>query len=438
MKAGSRVITLLVLIIATLCSTTRLGAGPEVPGAPQTRPVALVGGTIHPVNGPAFPAGTLLFDAGKILAIGKQVDLPANVRRIDVTGKHVFPSLFDAYTNLGLVEINSVRATRDYRETGQINPNVHAQVAVNPDSELIPVTRSSGVLLALTAPTGGVIAGQSAVLQLDGWTWEDLTLKAGAGMHVDWPTMPAVIDWTEDRGNQNEEREAALEQLQRAFDDARAYQLARQADDRLHPIDIRWEAMLPVLRRELPLIVVADEVQEIQSAIAFSEREHVRLIIHGGYDAMHCAELINQHEIPVIVAGVYRLPRRESDPYDAPFTLPARLHKAGIKFCISGSGRFGATNVRNLPFHAAMAAAFGLEEDEALKAITSYPADILGVADRVGSLEVGKDATLFVSDGHPFATETQIEAAFVQGREVDLSDRHKRLWQKYQAKYRRE
>jgi imidazolonepropionase-like amidohydrolase len=195
--------------------------------------------------------------------------------------------------------------------------------------------------------------------------------------------------------------------------------------------------MLPVLSRQLPMIVEADDIQQLQAAIAFAAQQKVKLIIYGGYDAPLCAELLKKHDVPVIVGGVYRLPRRRSEHYDTPFTVPARLHAAGVKFCISGSGRFGASSVRNLPYHAAMAAAFGLPPEEALKAITLYPAKILGVAKRVGSLEKGKDATFFITDGNPLETPTQVEAAYVQGREVDLNDRHKRLWKKYEEKYRR-
>jgi imidazolonepropionase-like amidohydrolase len=194
---------------------------------------------------------------------------------------------------------------------------------------------------------------------------------------------------------------------------------------------------LPVLAGKLPIIVDADELQQIQSAVAFSAEQKVRLIVHGGFDAADCSELLKSHNVPVIVAGTYRVPTRESDAYDAAFTLPERLRQAGVKYCISSTGRTGPTGVRNLPYHAAMAVAFGLPADEALKAITLYPAQILGVADRVGSIDPGKDATIFVTSGDPLQTESQVEMAFVQGREVDLQDRHKRLWKKYSEKYDR-
>jgi imidazolonepropionase-like amidohydrolase len=416
-----------------ICGT--VAANPEIPGGPQTKPVALTNATIHPVSGPVVEGGTLVFSGGKIAALGKEATIPENAEVVDLGGKHVYPALFDAMTDVGLIEINSIRATIDSRETGQINPNVRAIVAVNPDSELIPVTRSNGVLLALTAPHGGMVAGRSAVIQLDGWTWEEMALKADVGLHIDWPQPQGP------RGRREEEEEGgprgneAVEQLRQMLKDARAYAAARQADPTF-PHDARWESLQDVLAGKLPLIVHADEVRQITAAVALADEEKVKLIIAGGYDAPKCAALLKRHDIPVIVGGTYRLPRRRADGYDAAYALPAELHAAGIRFCISSSGRFGASNVRNLPYHAAAAAGFGLPDEEALKAITLYPAQILGVADRVGSLEAGKDATLFVADGDPLDTPTQVESAWVQGRKVELNDRHKRLYRKYEEKYR--
>ena len=432
------VIRLNLLVLLVCCGASRAQASPEVPGAPQSRPIALVGGTIHPVSGPPIAGGVVLFDDGRIVAVGKKVALPPNTRKIDVSGKHVYPGLFDAYSNIGLVEVNAVRATRDFRETGSINPNVKAQVAVNPDSELIPVTRSNGVLLAMSAPSGGLISGRSAVLQLDGWTYEDMTLLPEAGMHVAWPKMAPVSDWWVEQSarEQLEKRDEALQKLHDAFEKTRAYMDARKQPG--YPKDARWEALAKVVEGALPLIVSADDQQQIQAAVAFASRQKVRLILYGGYDAPRCATLLKKHKVAVIVGGVYRLPTRRDDDYDAAYTLPKRLHDAGIVFCIAGAGRFGASNVRNLPYHAATAAAYGLPVDEALRAITLYPARILGVDKRVGTLEPTKDATLFVSTGNPLETTSLVEMAFIQGRRVDLSDRHKRLWRKYQEKYRRQ
>lgn len=411
-------------------------AHPEVPGKPQEKPIALTNAVIHPVSGPVIEGGTIVFDGGKIVAVGKEVAIPEGAEIIDLERKHVYPSLFDAWTDIGLVEINSVRATVDVEETGEFNPNAKAIVAVNPDSEIIPVTRSNGVLLALTAPHGGLIAGKSGVIQLDGWTWEEMSLKQEAALHLEWPRTAHSRFFDDDEEEPAAGKDDPLVRLRQVFADARAYAAARKADES-YPRDARWEAMQPVLSGELPVMIHADEQAAIQAAVAFAEQEKLRVILHGGYDAPRCAALLKKHAIPVVVAGVYRLPRRRGDDYDAPYTLPARLHELGIKFCISSAGRFGASNVRNLPYHAATAAAYGLPADEALRSITLSPAEILGVADRVGSLALGKDATLIITTGDPLETPTQVTAAYVQGRAVDLTDRHKRLWKKYQQKYER-
>lgn len=423
------------LLIASIAS--HAWANPEVPGAPQAGPIALVGGTVHPVSAPALESGTVVFDQGKITAIGKEVPLPKGCRVVDVRGKHIYPALIDAWNNVGLIEINSIRATKDDAETGDINPNVRAQVAVNPDSELIPTTRSNGVLLTLSAPSGGVISGRSALIQLDGWTWEDMTLRSEVALHIHWPTMSPVGDlfFTAPGKEQTDARDKALDQLRTAFDQASAYAKARKAAPERHPIDRRWESMIPVLEGRLPVMVHADESQQIQAAVAFCLRFGLKLILHGGYDAPRCADLLKQHNIPVVLAGTYRLPLRRSDDYDAPYTVPDRLRQAGVKYCIASAKGHGASNARNLPYQAANAVAFGLPADEALRAITQYPAEILGVGAEVGTLAVGKHATLFVATGDPLETSTQIVDAFIQGRQVSLNDRHKTLWRKYQKKY---
>ncbi|MEW5875855.1 MAG: amidohydrolase family protein [Candidatus Zixiibacteriota bacterium] len=412
-------------------------ASTQIPAAPQTRPVALTGATIHPVSGPDIPNGTVVFAEGKIIAIGANVDIPQEAERIDAGGKHIYPGLIDAYSRIGLTEIGSIRATRDYSETGEINPNVRAEVAVNPESEVIPVTRSNGVLMALAAPGGSVLSGMSALLVLDGWTWEDMTLKAPVAMHLEWPRMTTVTAWWQRQTEEEQikRRDDNLKEISDAFAEARRYLTAMRAAPSDHQPDSRWEAMIPVLEGKLPIIVSANEVQQIQAAVAFAERENVRIIIYGGYDAPYCADLLTRRGIPVMTQETHSTPSRRWEAYDDPFTLADRLRKAGIQFCITGGG--GASNARNLPYFAATAAAYGLPHDEALKSITLYPAQILGVADRVGSIESGKDATLIVTNGDILEIPTQVEMAFIQGRQVDLSDKQKLLWMKYREKYRR-
>jgi imidazolonepropionase-like amidohydrolase len=436
--------------LASLALVHSAYAADQVPGEPQRQPVLLVGGDVYPVAGDVIPGGQVLFDEGRIVAVGKDLPAPSNVRRVDVAGKRVYPGLFAAGNDLGLAEVRSVRGTVDVAEAGDINPNARAEVAVNPDSELIPVARANGVLLNLTVPDGTFLAGSSAVIQLDGWTWQDMTVKAPVAVHVTWPRMGRQRPRRSAQPDEEQARpeDEQLRALDQAFADARAYLAAKKAsaakgeaaDGAAHRLgrDARWEAMGPLLAGEVPLVVSADEVRQIRAAVAFANRERVKLVIFGGYDAPLCADLLKKYDVPVIVNGIFRLPMRPDAPYDEPFTVPERLRRAGVRFCITMSHRFGGSDVRNLPYHAAAASAHGLPQDEALKSITLYPAQILGVADRVGSLEPGKDATLIVTSGNVLETPTQVEMAFVQGRPVDLSSKHTQLWHKYREKYKRQ
>lgn len=413
-------------------------ANPLVPGSPQQQTIALVGATVHPVSQPSISDGTVLFKQGKIIAVGSDIKIPNDAQVIDVAGQHIYPGLFDAYTDLGLVEIAAVRATRDSSEVGQINPNVRALVAVNPDSELIPVARSGGVLFALAAPQRGLLAGTSAVVQLDGWTYEDMSLRGDAALHIAWPRSIPVTSWWDQSPPKAQlaARDKKRHEIRQAMDDARRYLLAQEAQDEIPPkFDARWESLIPVLQGKRPVVIQADEVQQIRDAIAFADHYKLRLIVLGGYDAPLCAEMLRTRDIPVIVSGVHRLPEHRHEAYDAPFTLPRRLADAKVRFCIASDQ--GGSNVRNLPYHAGTAAAYGLDDEEALKAITLYPAQILGVADEIGSLEPGKRASLIVCDGDILEATTRITSAFLNGSTVDLNDRHKQLWKKYQEKYRR-
>lgn len=395
-------------------------ASDQIPGAQQTKPIAITGVVIHTMSGKAIENGMVIFDSGKFTEVGKQTEIPAGAEIIKAEGKHLYPSLIEAHSDIGLVEINSIRATIDSRELGTMNPNARSAVAFNPDSEIIPVNRANGILLALSAPMGGMLAGRSSLMMLDGWTWEDMTLKADTGMHMTWP-----------RDNKQ------LKELETILDQAARYRAGRTSDKSTLPIDLRLDALIRVLDRTLPLIVDANSLGQIEAAVAFAQQRNLKLIIHGGYQAPHCAELLKQADVPVIIGGVYRAPAERDQPYDDAYTLPKRLSDAGVRFCISARGRFGASGMRNLPYHAATAAAFGLEKEEALKAITTYPAEILGVADRVGTIAVERDATFFIADGDILETETQVELAFVQGRKVDLDNRHQQLYRKYNEKYDR-
>ena len=430
-----------IVLCAVMIAGASLGrqalANNEVPGSPQARPIALTHAMVHPVTAAPIEDATIVFDQGRIVAVGKDVTIPAGAEVIDLAGGHVYPGLFGGPSDIGLTEISSVRATRDESETGQFNPNARAEVAVNPDSEHIPVTRSNGVLFSLTAPQGGLIAGSAAVLQLDGWTFEDMTLHAPAAMMIQWPRRRAVGRFGRDTTSSADQVRDGVDAIEDFFNQAHAYHTLRNANPAA-PLDARLEAMIPVLEGKVPIIVAADDASQIQAAVAFAAAHKVRLIIYGGYDAPRCAALLRQHDVPVIVSAVYRVPQRRHEAVDDPYTLPARLHAAGIRFTIAGTGRFGASMLRNLGFHAGTAAAHGLDRVEALRAVTLYPAQVFGVGDRIGSLEVGKDASLIITDGDPLEITTQVLAAYLQGREVELNDRHKRLWHKYERKYQRQ
>ena len=409
------------------------------PGVAQAKPVVIVGATVYPVSRAPIANGRVRFEGGKLLAVGGVEVETEGATIVDATGKHVYPGMIAAGSVVGLVEVSAVRATNDIAEVGAINPNVRAEIAVNPDSEVIPVTRANGVLAALVRPTTGaqgVIAGTSALMQMDGWTWEQMTVHAPAAMHIEWPSMmlpdflPApLIEAT--RKTQQEKREA----LEKAMTDAKAYRTAKEGGAVTLP-DLRWEAMLPVLLGQMPVFIGANDMESIEASIEFAARHELRMVLVGGLEAWRLAGLLKARDIAVIVGGTHALPMRRSDPFDAAYSNPAKLHAAGVRIAIAGPGNsFAAPNERNLPYYAATAVAFGLPADEALKAITLYPAQLTGVADRLGSLEVGKDATLFVSNGDPLETSTTIERAWIAGRDVDLSSRHTKLYDKYRAKY---
>ncbi|MCI0531480.1 MAG: amidohydrolase family protein [candidate division Zixibacteria bacterium] len=429
-----------IFLIVALFSILAL-ASDQIPAPPQSRTIALTGGFVHPVSSTGFVNGTVIFTGGKITAVGKNIPIPPDATVIDASGKHIYPGIIDAYSVIGLIEVESVRGTRDIEETGRINPNVRAEAAVNPESEIIPVTRANGVTTALVTPRGGTISGQSALMMLDGWTWEDMLLKAPVGMHLNWPSLTINTAWwvEETEEEQKAEQKKALEAIEDALKQARAYKKAKQSESKagvpFHNTDLRWEAMIPVLEKKIPLIVSAWEARQIQDAIAWAEQEDLRIIIWGGYDSWRVAALLKSKNIPVIISGTHNTPNRSWEAYDLPYSLPKKLYESGVRFCIAGGD---ASNERNLPYQAATAAAYGLPKDEALKALTLYPAQILGVEDRLGSLEAGKDATLIVTTGDPLETATQIEMEFIQGKKVDLTSRHTRLYDKYRTKYQQQ
>ena len=436
------------VLLAAVFVSTQAVATPNVPPPPQQRALMITGATLHTVTGETFPNGRMLIDKGRIVAIGGAANVPdqPGAQVVPLPGKHIYPGLIAANTTLGLVEVQSVRATLDTSEVGAINPNSRALVAVNADSELLPVARANGVLAALAAPRASaatLIAGTSAVIQLDGWTWEDMGIKADVGLHIVLPSMrtnAALFPTMPPARLEEMQRLIAqrLKALEEALDAANAYAKARAADASL-PMDTRWESMRAVLgsgASQRPVLVHADELAQIRYALNLAERYNLKLVIVGGQDAGYIAPQLRERNVPVIIAGVHRLPLRRGDDADAPFRLAADLQQAGVAFAIArGGSTFDAAMERSLPYEAATAVAHGLPAAEALKAITIYPAQILGVADKLGSLERGKLANFFVTDGDPLDIRTQVEAIYIQGREIPLEDKQTRLNKKYEQKY---
>ncbi len=390
---------------------------------------------LHTVSGETYK-GDLLIENGKITAVAPEIRTTAGYEIIDVSGKQVYPGLISAGGTIGLVEIGAVRATRDANEVGQINASVHAEKAYNPDSEEIPVTRSNGVLTVQVIPQGGLVSGTSAMMQMDGWTWEDCTLQANLGVHINWPAMSINTAWWE-RRTPEEQQKTTNENLQKLADlmkDVRAYAAAKTAGTQ-KGTDANLEALLPVLKKEIPVFIHANRLAQIEAAVNWSLKEDLRMILVGGGDSWRVTDLLKENDIPVICQNPLSMPLRSWAKYDEKFTLPAKLAAAGVRYCITTSDTY--SNQRDLPYEAGMAVAFGLSGDEALRAITLSTAEILDIADRIGSLEVGKDATLFIVDGDILEIPTLVTRAYIQGRPVDLNDKQKHLRDKYSEKYRR-
>jgi imidazolonepropionase-like amidohydrolase len=412
-------------------------AGEEIPGADQKQPIVLTNATVHIGNGSRIERGSVLFDAGKIVAIGTNVQVPATAQRIDCSGKHIYPGFITPESILGLTEIGAVRATHDNAEVGRFNPNVRAETAYNPDSEIIPTIRSNGVLLANVMPTGGIVSGQSSLMRLDGWTREDIAIQPRSAMVMNWVNMHPVNAWWMEKTQeeQHEEISKRLSEIDEFFREAYAY--TRGADVGLDTtkIDIRYEAMRRVFNGSLPLIVNASTQRQMEAAMDLAKKYDLRLVINGATEAEQVIDRLKSQRVAVILQRVNSLPRRDEDPYDQAFTLPALLVANGIQFCLSAEGFW---RQRDLPFEAGTARAFGLAEEEAVKAITLSAASIFGVDDAYGSLEVGKSATLFVSSGDALDVRTNVvEQAWIDGRSVDLDNKHKRLSRKYRERYQR-
>jgi imidazolonepropionase-like amidohydrolase len=398
---------------------------------------------VHPVSSPGSFTGSVWVEGDRIAGIGVRVDAPAGVTRIDARGGHLYPGLIHPWGTLGLVEIGSVRGTVDTREVGEDNANLRAETAFNGDTFAIPPAVRGGVLTVHIAAEGGAFNGTSAVMKLDGWNWRDMTLQAPAGFVMTWPNMAKPRFGPGARASQEDferERDAALRELDEIWDSASAYATARRAQDagsgprvELDPPFEAFRTWFDAQTRR-PLFVRANDRAQILSALDWLAKRKIEgAVLVAGPDVAGVADRVARAKVPVILNGVIALPGRAADPYDAAYTAASRLAAAGVRFAI-GDGD-DPSNTRNLPFHAAMAVSFGLDPAIALRSITLSTAEILGVGDRLGSLERGKLATFFLSSGDPLDIRSHVERAWISGNEFDLSkDRQQQLYERYDGR----
>lgn len=406
----------------------------------------LKGVTVHPVSSAKVENTTLTVVDGKIADIGAKA-APKGVRVIEGKGLHVYPGIINSATNIGLSEISSIRETNDTGELGDFNPHLRALVAVNPESEHIPVVRANGISSVITLPGAGggfsgggagVILGQAALIHLDGFTFEEMEISRTAGYQMRFPTMAArgfdFETFQASRGSFAEAKrryDAQMQEINRFFAEARAYMNAKQAKTPGLKTNLRYEAMIPLFEGKAPLLVTASKQREILAAIQFAEAQKVKLILADVREPGKAVEELASKKIPCILGPVTQLPPEADMAYDFNYVLPAQLFKAGVKFAF---GSFQNQFARNIAFEAASASAYGLPYDEALKAITLNAAEIWGVSDKYGSIEKGKIADLLVTNGDPLEVKTDVKMLFIQGRQQSLESKHTRLYEKYKAR----
>lgn len=408
-------------------------------GSASAETLVFRGGTVHPVSAPAIENGVVVVEDGRITAVGDaaSVTAPDGATVVELDGRHLYPGFVSPISVLGLAEISSVRGTRDDREIGENNAHLRAEVAWHADSLRLGATIAGGVTTTHTIQNGDLILGTSAVMRLDGWNWRDMTVEAPVGMHIGFPPIGGTDD---DEAAEAQRKE--LERLDEIFDEARAYAKARRAESPGLELDPRLEALVPTLDGELPIHIYAHKRAQIEAALDWAEAQGLleSTVLYVGPDARHLADRLAEHDVPVVLSGVLIEPTHAHEAYDTAFTAAKVLHDAGVRFAIGHRGTDDDSwNERNLPFHAAMAAAFGLPKDVALRSVTLSPAEILGVEDRLGSIDVGKEANLIVTTGDPLEILTRIEQVFVLGREVDLEETHQhRLYERYDNRPRPE
>jgi imidazolonepropionase-like amidohydrolase len=417
--------------------------------AASAKTLLIKNAVIHTVAKGDIENGQVLVSDGKITTVAKADESLQADEVIDLKGAHLYPGFINPIGSLGLVEINQIRATRDMAESGEFTPEVKSWLAVNPDSDLLAAALANGVTHTVAVPSGTRVSGQSGLVQTGGgWTVEDLAAKAPLAMHLYWP--PMTLDTTprdqardkerwKSLEDQAKDRRMRLKELEDFFAQAESYAAQQRSDLKKVPA---WEAMIPVVRGEIPLVIHADSYAQIKAALKFAEHRKYRVIITGGRDAWRLAKEIAAQKIPVIFERVYNDGDglsagsiRDTESYDVHFRAPSILTEAGVKVAISGGlGGDEASNVRNIPYVAAQGMAFGLSSEDALKTVTLNAAEIFGVSDRLGSIEPGKEATFFSSTGDALDIRSRVERVWIKGKPIDLTNRQTRLYNKYRAR----
>lgn len=429
-------------ITALLLLATPALAQHPVPARPQTKSILIMNGTAHTGNGTVIDNSVIGMKDGKIVLVADartvRLDMKAWDTTINAQGKHIYPGIIAPNTTLGLVETESVKATRDFYEVGAMNPHIRSIIAYNTDSKVIPTARFNGVLLAQVTPRGGRISGTSSVMELDGWNWEDAACKTDDGIHLNWPSVIAR-SFSEDGPvsfEKNKNYDSNLAELEKFFTEAKAYGETEKPEEK----NLRYEAMRGVFAGTKTLFIHADYVKEITESVLFAKRMNIKkTVIVGGRDSWQCTQLLKENNTAVMLGRTHDLPASAEADIDQPYKTPYLLQQAGILFCIQNEGDMEAPGTRNLPFLAGTAAAYGLGKEEALAAITSSSAKILGIDDKVGSLQEGKDATLFISSGDALDMRgNKVEWAFIRGKKLQLSSEQTELYHTYMKKYGKE
>ena len=417
-------------------ANAQLGSFNPSPGPQGT--FAIRGGRVVTVSGAEIPNGVVVISGGKITAVGANVTVPGNAQVIDATGMLVYPGMIETGSSIGLSEIGQgAVATVDISEVGSFNPNAQAFYGIDPHSAHIGVARVVGITTVVSRPTGGILSGTAALMNLAGDTPPKMAVNPKVALVVELPRSgfggrgfaraAAVQQGGADAGRV---RQLQMDSLRTMLHDAEAYGKAQAAyaKDKSLPRpahDVVLDAMLPALAGQMPVIFPADRANDIRDAVTFAEEMHLKPIILGGLEAPNVAPFLKQHNVPVVVTAVMKLPSREDDPYDVNYSVPAKLAAAGVTFAISTGDR--GSEIRTLPYNAGMAAAHGLSKTDALKSVTLWPAQIFGVADKMGSLEVGKMANVVVTTGDILEAKTDTKFLFIDGRSVPLDTKHTQL-----------